>query len=288
METVLIGGLVVGSVYVIVALGYNVALLGSGAFNFAQAAVVMFATFLGYQFGLTDGLPLPVVLLVSGAIGALIGLLIELVAIRPVVGRGAHGELVTTVGVSIILEGIAVLIWGDQPLRLRPVVSEDIVTVAGGRVSQDGLVIIGFAATAFVGLWAWSRFTISGLVCLAASEDRTAATLRGLDTRRVSMISLAAAGALGGLAGPVVGTVTFAVVTLGLAITLKSFLALAIGGFGSFPGAAVGGISVGLAEALVARYLGAAWVSITLFGLLLAVLYLKPTGLFGAKIERQV
>lgn len=288
MGTVLIGGLVIGSIYVIVALGYNLALLGSGAFNFAQAAVVMFATFLGYQFGITDGLPLPVVLLVSTAIGALIGLATELVAIRPVVDQGAHAELVTTVGVSIILEGIAVLIWGDQPLKLRPIVSADIVSVVGGRVSQDGLIIIGFAAIAFVGLWAWSRFTISGLVCLASSEDRTAATLRGLNTRRVSMVSLAAAGALGGVAGPVVGTATFAVVTLGLAITLKSFLALAIGGFGSFPGAAVGGITVGLAEALIARYFGAEWVSITLFVLLLSVLYLKPSGLFGAKIERQV
>lgn len=288
MGTVLIGGLVIGSIYVVVALGYNLALLGSGAFNFAQAAVVMFATFLGYQFGITDGLPLPVVLLVSAAIGALIGLVTELVAIRPVVDQGSHAELVTTVGVSIVLEGIAVLIWGDQPLKLRPIVSADIVSVAGGRVSQDGLLIIGFAAVAFVGLWAWSRFTISGLVCLASSEDRTAATLRGLNTRRVSMVSLAAAGALGGVAGPVVGTATFAVVTLGLAITLKSFLALAIGGFGSFPGAAVGGITVGLAEALIARYLGAEWVSITLFALLLSVLYLKPSGLFGAKIERQV
>lgn len=288
MATVLIGGLVIGSIYVIVALGYNLALLGSGAFNFAQASVVMFATFIGYQLGFMDGLPLPIVMLVSAGIGALIGLITEVVAIRPVVDRGSHGELVTTVGVSIILEGIAVLIWGDQPLKLRPIVSADIVDIAGGRVAQDGLLIIAFAAVAFIGLWAWSRFTISGLVCLASSEDRTAATLRGLDTRRVSILSLAAAGALGGLAGPVVGTATFAVVTLGLIITLKSFLALAIGGFGSFPGAAVGGISVGLAEALVARYLGAEWVSITLFGALLAVLYLKPSGLFGAKIERQV
>lgn len=288
MATVLIGGLVIGSIYVIVALGYNLALLGSGAFNFAQAAVVMFATFTGYQFGFADGLPLPVVVLASGAIGAAIGLVTELIAIRPVVDRGAHGELVTTVGVSIILEGVAVLIWGDQPLKLQPIASSDIVTIAGGRVAQDGLLIIALAAIAFVGLWVWSRYTISGLVCMASSEDRTAATLRGLDTRRVSMLSLAAAGALGGLAGPVVGTATFAVVTLGLVVTLKSFLALAIGGFGSFPGAAVGGITVGLTEALIARYLGAVWVSISLFVFLLAVLYLKPNGLFGAKIERQV
>lgn len=288
MATVMMGGLVVGSIYVIVALGYNLALLGSGAFNFAQAAVVMFATFLGYQFGFLQGLPLPIVLLGSAAIGAVIGLVTELVAIRPVVGLGVHGELVTTVGVSIILEGIAVLVWGDQPLRLRPIVSSDVVTLVGGRVAADGLILIGLALVAFAVLWAWSRFTISGLVCMAASEDRTAATLRGIDTRRVSLACLAAAGALGGLAGPVIGTATFAVVTLGLAITLKSFLALAIGGFGSFPGAAVGGITVGLTEALIARYVGAAWVGITLFVFLLVVLYLKPSGLFGAKIERQV
>lgn len=288
METAVLGGLVVGSIYVLVALGYNVALLASGAFNFAQAAVVMFGTFIAYQFGVLDGLPLPLVLAVGAAAGALVGILIEIVAIRPVQGRGVHGELVTTVGASIVLEGVAVLTWGDQALPLNAVVSSRVVSIGGGRVSIDGLVIIGFALVVFLALWTWSRRTLGGLACLAASEDRTAASLRGVNVRLMSILALAFAGALGGLAGPIVGTATFAVVTLGTAITLKAFLALAIGGFGSFPGAAVGGLLVGLIESLTSRYAGADWAAIVLFALLLATLTVKPSGLFGQRRERLV
>jgi len=287
METAILSGLVIGSIYVLVALGYNIALLGSGAFNFAQAAIVMLGTFVAYQLAL-DGLPLVAVVAIGALIGAAVGLVIEVVAIHPVHGRGVHGELVTTVGAAIVIEGIVILIWGDQALRVGSFVSEDIVEVLGGRVTADGLALVAVAVLAFVALWAWSRFTLGGLACLATSEDRVAASLRGINVRKVSLVSLASAGALGAAAGPVVGATTLAVVTLATAVTLKAFLALAIGGFGSFSGAVVGGFSVGVIEALTSRYAGANQAAIALFVLLLLTLTLKPNGIFGTKHERLV
>lgn len=287
METTILGGLVIGSIYVFVALGYNVALLGSGAFNFAQAAIVMMGTFVAYQLAL-EGLPIIAVVVIGALIGALVGLAIEIVAVHPVQGRGVHGELVTTVGAAIVIEGIVVLVWGDQPLRLSSFVSADIVQVGNGRVTTDGLAMIAVAVLAFLALWSWSKFTLGGLVCLATNEDRVAASLRGVNVRKVSVVSLMVAGALGAGVGPVVGATTLAVVTLGTAITLKAFLALAIGGFGSFPGALIGGFAVGVIEALTSRYVGTNQAAIALFILLLLTLTLKPSGLFGSKHERLV
>jgi branched-chain amino acid transport system permease protein len=288
METTILAGLVVGSIYVLVALGFNIVYLTSSVFNFAQAAIVMFGTFLAHQLGVVDGLPLPLVLVVCALGGALIGIVVEFAAIRPVRGRGAHSELVTTLGAAVVLEGIAVLIWGDQALRVPTIVSSDVVSVAGGRVAVDGLVLIGFAVLAFLAIWGWTRLTLGGLSCLAISENRDAARLRGINVNWMAIMSMATAGGLGGLAGPFVGTETFAVVTLGTAIILKAFLALAVGGFGSLPGAAVGGFTVGLVEVSVARYFGAERAQLTLFVLLLVFLSTMPTGLFGQKKERVV
>ncbi|WP_214104144.1 branched-chain amino acid ABC transporter permease [Acrocarpospora catenulata] len=288
MQTALLGGLVIGSIYVIVALGYNLTLVGAGAFNFAQGAIVMLGTMLAYQFGVTGDLPPAVVILLGAGFGLLVGLLVNLLAIRTVQGRGSHGELVTTVGASIVIEGVAILIWGDQPFQVKDLVSPTVVDLVGGRVTVDGLALIAVALLAFLGLWGWSRFTLSGLSCLAMSEDRVAAALRGINVRRMSLATTAAAGAIGAAVGPAVGPTTYAVVTLGTAITLKSFLALAIGGFGSFPGALVGGFSVGIVESVSALYLGASFSAVALFAVLLLVLLLRPTGLFGSRQQRVV
>jgi branched-chain amino acid transport system permease protein len=288
MLTAILGGLIIGSIYVLTAFGYNLTLMGAGAFNFAQGAIVMLGTMFAYELGVVQGLPLGVVILLGALIGAIVGGIIELVALRPVAGRGRHGELVTTVGVSIVIEGLAVLKWHDQPLHVNDVVSSRPIDLQGGRATIDGLMLVAVAILVFLALWGWSRFTLGGLSCLATSEDRTAATLRGVNVRAMSVGTTAAAGALGVAIGSVVAPTTFAIVTLGTAITLKSFLAAAIGGFGSFPGALIGGFSVGVVESLASRYFGSNFAAVALFVLLLFALLVKPTGLFGQPQQRVV
>ncbi|GAA1787370.1 branched-chain amino acid ABC transporter permease [Pseudarthrobacter sulfonivorans] len=288
VETALLTGLVLGSIYILVGVGYNIVLITSGAFNFAQAAKVMLATFLAYQFGVVAELPTPLVMVFGALIGAAVGLATELVAIRPVAGKGLHGELVTTVGVSTIITGIVVTIWGTNVRPVNAFVSAEVITVLGGRITVDALILVIVAVVVCASVWAWSRFTLSGLAALAISEDRVAATLRGINVNRLSILAMAGAGAIAGAIGPIVGTQTLAVSTIGAVVTLKAFLVLIVGGMGSFPGLLVGGLVIGPIESLTVRYFGSEFSTPVLFAVLLIVLLVKPEGLFGQKIERTV
>ncbi|WP_028473804.1 branched-chain amino acid ABC transporter permease [Nocardioides alkalitolerans] len=288
MATALLTGLVLGSIYILVGSGINLVRIATGAFNFAQAAVVMVGAFIAYEFGVERGHSTLIVILVAAAVGAVIGVVTEFVAIRPVAGKGLHGELVTTVGASTILTGLVVVIWGTEVRPVAPFVSDDVVSIAGGRVTVDGLVIIGVAIATCLGLWAWSRLTMTGLAALALSEDRDAATLRGVNVRYLSILAMAAAGAIGGAAGPIIGTQTLAVSTVAAVVILKSFLVLIVGGMGSFPGLLVGGLAIGSIEAGTVRYLGSEYSTFMLFALLLVVLMVRPQGIFGQTHERTV
>lgn len=288
MATALLTGLVLGSVYILVGVGYNIVLITSGAFNFAQAAKVMLATFLAYQFGVVADLPAPLVMAIGALIGAGVGMATEFVAIRPVAGKGLHGELVTTVGVSTIITGVVVAIWSTDVRPVNDFVSSRVITVVGGRVTIDALIVVVTAVAVCVVAWAWSRLTLSGLAALAISEDRTAASLRGVNVHRLSILATAAAGAIAGAVGPIVGTQTLAVSTIGAVVTLKAFLVLIVGGMGSFPGLLVGGMVIGPIESLTVRYAGSEYTTFVLFVLLLFVLLVKPEGLFGQKVARSV
>lgn len=288
MTTIIFGGLILGAIYTMVAHGYNMVLLATGSFNFSQAALVMFGTFLASMFGTDSGLNPVVVIILCGLVGAVIGVVTELVAIRPLAGRGSHGELVTTIGVSTILIGGVTLIWGESVRPVAPLVSDQTIELANGLVTIDGLILIAIAGVLTVLLWAWANFSMGGLASVAVSSDRAAAILRGINVNRLSLAMFAAAGALGGALGPIVGTQTLAIFTVATAITVKSFVALTLGGFNSFPGAWVGGVVVGLIEALTTRYLGAQYALLALFVLFLGILLLRPQGIFGQRPERIV
>src|SRR3954447_24204857 len=157
--TTLLAGLVLGSIYILVGVGYNIVVIASGAFNFAQAAVVMLGTFVASTLGVEAGYPNIVVVILCGLVGALVGLATEFVAIRPVVGKGQHGELVTTIGVSTVITGLVVVVWGTDVRPVNPSISSDVLTILGGRITVDALVVIVVAVIACLALWAWSRRT---------------------------------------------------------------------------------------------------------------------------------
>ena len=136
-------------------------------------------------------------------------------------------------------------------------------------------------------IW-YSRRSLTGLALLAMAEDREAAVLRGINVKLLAIGAFVASGVLAGLTGPLVGPKTFAVSTLAAALALKGFVALAIGGFGSLPGAMLGGFVVGLVESLSGRWLGSAYPTIMVFAVLVLILMLRPTGLFGRVRERMV
>jgi branched-chain amino acid transport system permease protein len=284
--TTIWAGLSIGAVYALVAIGYNVVFTASGIFNFAHAQLMMVGIFVAYSGLVTFGWPLLVVFLVAAGVVGVIAGLEERLAIAPV--RGTEGHLVTTVGVASLLDGVSQLIWGNQPLQVPFFGSAGVWHVAGGLVLPVELLLIVAAIVVTVSLVVVSRRTMLGLALLAVSEDREAALLRGVNVRRIALGAFAFSGLLAGALGPVIGPKTFAVATLGSALALKGFVALAMGGFGSIPGGLVGGFAVGLIEANAGRWLGSVYADLSVFAVLLLILLVRPTGLFGKLRERVV
>lgn len=279
-------GLSIGAVYALVALGYNIVYLASGALNFANASLIMLGTFVTYWALSTEHLPFAVAILIAAAIVTVVAVIQERVGIRPVTSM--DGLLVTTVGAATILTGIAEVIWGSNPLPVPFPGSRNPLTVLGGRVFTDELSLIVAAIVLSTGLWITLRRTMLGLALLASSEDQEASTLRGVDVRWLRLLAFAVSGLLAGAAACLVGPQTLAYPGLGSTLALTGFVALALGGFGSILGGLVGGLAIGLIEALVASQLGGSYSDIFLFAVLLLVLLARPSGLLGRTRERVV
>jgi len=277
-------GLSVGAIYVLVALGYNIVFITAGTFNFANANLIMVGVFIAYWGLVQVGLPVFVVFLVAGAGVLLVAGAEERVAFRPV--KHHDGHLVTSVGAATLITGVVQLIWGADALQVPFIAKNNPTSVLGGRVVPVELWLIGLALVGAFGLHALLRWTMVGLASLAASEDREAASLRGVNTRWLGLGGFALSGALAGVIGPFVGPKTFAFAGLAIALALKGFVAMAMGGFGSISGCVVGGFVTGLVEALTARWVGGTYEDLTVFALLLVILMVRPTGLLGERTER--
>lgn len=286
--TVIYAGLTLGAIYALTALAYTIVFIPSGTFNFAQAFFVMLGSFMAYTTLVTWELPIVASLVVCLAVGAAAGYLEERLALRPIRGKGTHAELVTTVGFGFVITGIAQLVWGTSPLPVPFFAPNDSIELFGGRIRPNDILLIALACTLAFALWYISRRSLIGLASLAAAEDPEAAALKGVNVQRLSGLAVVLACGLTGLVGPLVAPKTYAVTTLGTSLVIVAFVAVVLGGFGSFVGAAVGGFLMGLIEALGARYLGVDYGNVLILGVLVAVLLLKPNGIFGVSATRRL
>lgn len=284
--TIIFSGLALGAIYALVAIGYNIVFLSQKTFNFAQATLMMFGAFLAYLGIAVWGLPWWLVGIGAAIIVGLIAALEERVAVRPV--KDMHNLLVTTLGASFVIEGVAQLIWGGEPHAVPFFLGNKPLEIAGGAVLPVEIAIVVVVVLLVVALTQFSKRSMVGIALLGMSEDREAAVLRGVNVRRFAFLAFVATGVIAGFLGVIVGPKTYAVATLGASLALKGFVVLAIGGFGSMWGVLVGGAIVGLAEAIAGRYLGADFAALTVFVILIVILMIKPTGLFTRRKERTV
>ncbi|MFC0527310.1 branched-chain amino acid ABC transporter permease [Phytohabitans kaempferiae] len=284
--TLIYAGLSLGAVYALVATGYNIVFIASHSFNFAQAQLMMIGAFVTYAGYVTFKLPTVAVLALAMVVVAAIAALEERIAIRPVSDH--QTQLITTLGFGTVLTGVAQLIWGTQPRTVPFVGGDTAITFAGGRAYPVEIALVVFAVLLVVAINLYTRYRMGGLAIVAMSEDTEAATLRGIDVRKLAFVAFAVTGVLGGLMGAMIAPKTYAVATLGAALALKGFVALAIGGFGSMYGGLIGGFVIGLVEQVVGRYLDANLINLSVFAVLLLVLMIRPTGLFGRVQERVV
>jgi branched-chain amino acid transport system permease protein len=281
------GGLTAGAIYALVALGFSIIYNASRAINFAQGEFVM----IGGMSAVTlvgAGLPLAlaVPLAVLAAVG--VGLLVEKLAIEPARHADTVTLIIITIGVALLLRGMAQLIW-DKRVHALPAFSGDApLHFMGATVLPQSLWVWGGATLALAALsWFFGR-TLFGKAMLATSYNPLAAGLVGINTRQVLFVSFGLAALLGALGGVLIAPITFTSFDAGIMLGLKGFAAAMLGGLGSFSGAVLGGALLGLAEGLGAGFVSSAYKDAIAFVIILAVLFFMPGGLLGARRSDRV
>ncbi|MET4025050.1 branched-chain amino acid transport system permease protein [Marinobacter sp. MBR-99] len=286
---VLIGGLLAGVMYSLVAIGFVLIYKASGVFNFAQGAMVLFAA-LTYVSLIDQGLPPWLSLVVTAALMVLLAVAVEAAVLRPLVNRPPIVLFMATLGLAYVIEGAAQALWGTQVHGLELGISDAPMFLGGLLISSFDLVAAGIAGLLVIVLSLFFSYTQTGLALRAVADDPLAAQSVGIRIRRIWVIVWSAAGLVALVAGLLWGARLGVQFSLSL-VVLKALPVLIIGGFTSITGAIVGGLLIGAGEKLAEVYLGQLigngienW-----FPYVLALLFLlvRPAGLFGQRtIER--
>jgi branched-chain amino acid transport system permease protein len=286
-------GLTVGAIYALVALGFALIYNASHVINFAQGEFVTIGGMATVAL-MAGGSGLPLLLAVPTAvmITALVGLTLEKLAIEPAVRRPGGASVVTliiiTIGASILIRGVIQVTLGKDFHRLPAFSGETPLDILGARLQPQSLWVLGVTLLVVAALWWFFGHTRFGKAMLATSHNRLAAQLVGIDTRLILLASFGLSAALGGLAGILTAPITLTKYDVGIMLGLKGFAAAILGGLGSGPGAIVGGIVLGLAEALAAGYISSAYKDAVAFIIILAVLFVRPSGLLGGRSTERV
>ncbi len=285
----LISGLSLGSIYALIALGYTMVYGIAKMLNFAHGDIIMIGAYAGIVAVAQIGLPPVIAVLLSIVICALLGMLIEFLAYKPLRAAPPLSVLITAIGVSYFLQNIALLIFGSQQKAYPTVVS--LPSFQLGGVTIDGITILTLAITAviMVVLTLFINKSKLGKAMRAVSEDKAAASLMGISVNRTITLTFAIGSALAAFASIFYGmTYVYIKPTTGAMPGIKAFTAAVFGGIGSIPGAMLGGILLGLIEQMSKTYISTLWADAIVFGVLVLVLVLKPTGLLGKKVSEKV
>lgn len=288
----LISGLSLGSIYAIIALGYTMVYGIAKMLNFAHGDFIMIGCYMIFLFVSTLGLSPVIGILVAIVVCTLLGVVTEKVAYKPL--RGASSSLavlITAIGVSYLLENVALLVFGADTKSFTSVIKWGGVTLAGGQLKIQGVTIVTIAVSLLilVVLQIFVHKTKDGQAMLAVSQDKGAATLMGIDVNRTISITFAIGSALAAIAGALLCSAYPSLTPYtGAMPGIKAFVAAVLGGIGSIPGAMIGGLVLGIIEILSRTYISSQLSDAIVFGILIIVLLVKPTGILGKKIQEKV
>jgi branched-chain amino acid transport system permease protein len=275
----LIGGLSLGAIYALVAMGFSLVYRTMGLVNFAHGDVLMVGAYAASTFYMSTKLPFAVAMALAIALTGLIGLFIERV-LRPLENKDFTLMLIGTIGFGMVLQAVAVLIWGatghavDNPVPAAP------IELFGLRVRTYDLVVLLIAAVAVVLLVGFLQRTKRGVAMQAVAMDHEAATAVGIHVGRSNAIAFAIGAGLAALAGGLVGPLLYVNPTMGGVIGIKGFAAAMLGGCGHIPGAIVGGLAIGLLDSFAAGHFQG-YSELVVFLVFTVVIMIRPTGLFG-------
>jgi branched-chain amino acid transport system permease protein len=275
----LASGLVVGAIYGLIGIGFTAVYNVTGIVNFSQGDFASLGALAAIGF-LAFGMPLAAAIAAAVLLIGLLGVLIERVAIRPV-GNDVLRGIVITIGVGVALQGIAVLIWGTDAYALRAFSGERPIDLGGVTVPPQALWVLGTAAALMALLYIFFMRTYLGKAFRACALNAYAASLMGIPTRTMRAVGFFISAFSGAIAGVIVAPIAFMQYDSGIFLGIKGFVACIIGGFGNPIGAALGGLLLGLLEALATGYLSSGYKNAIAFVVLLAFLFVRPSGILG-------
>ena len=289
MLQILVSGASQGCIYGLIAIGFVLIYKATETVNFAQGELMMLGAFAGLTAATLLGLPYWAAFLSAVAALALFGLATERLVLRPILGQPAFAIVMVTIGIGYVARGLITMVpaigtdthalptpFQDEPVRLGALV-----------IGMEHVVVIGTTVALCALLFALFRFTKVGIAMQAASQNQLAAYYMGIPVRRLNGLIWAISAAVAAVAGILLAPITFVHANMGF-IGLKAFPAAVIGGFGSLPGAIVGGLIIGLVEALAGFYLPEGFKDTAAYVVVLLMLVVKPNGLFGETMHKKV
>ena len=285
----LISGISLGSVYAIIALGYTMVYGIAKMLNFAHGDVIMVGAYVVF-YSTAAGMPAIPAVLLSVVICTVLGMVIEAVAYRPLRSAASPlAVLITAIGVSYLLQNLALLFWSSNTKSFTSVVKIPALKVAGLNISGETMVTILAWIVIVVGLTLFINKTKPGQAMLAVSEDKGAAQLMGINVNATIALTFAIGSGLAAIAGVLLCSAYPSLTPYtGSMPGIKAFVAAVFGGIGSIPGAMIGGILLGIIEIFGKAYISSQMADAIVFAVLIVVLLVKPTGLLGKQIQEKV
>jgi branched-chain amino acid transport system permease protein len=279
-------GLVSGAAYGMIAMGFALIYKATGVVNFAQGELVMLTAYVAFSIAGAVDLGFWSLLAVTVPIAMAIGLTLERIFIRPMLGEPAFAIVMVTIGLAVILRGVTIMIWGPDPLDFAAGLSREVITLGPIPFYPAQLYAIGCLAI-LVGLaYGFLRYTRVGIAMRAVAANETAALLMGVSVKRIHAVAWSLSSAIAAVAG-ILFAANFKLGPDMWFQGLRSFPALILGGLDSLIGAAIGGLIIGVVETLAQGYLGQGLREIAGFVVIVVILMVRPYGLFGARdIER--
>jgi branched-chain amino acid transport system permease protein len=284
-----IGGIAQGCIYGLIALGFVLIYKATETVSFAQGELMMLGAFCGLALMTMLGFPFWLAVPSSIAAMGLFGLLAERVVIRPILGQPAFSIVMLTIGIGYVARGLVTMIpvIGTET-HVLPVPYKDAIADVGGLVVNfEQVAVIGSTALLCALLYALFRYSKVGIAMQAASQNQLAAYYMGIPVQRLNGLVWALAAAVAAIAGILLAPITFVHANMGF-IGLKAFPAAVVGGFGSLPGAIVGGLIIGVVEALAGFYLPEGFKDVAAYVVVLVMLMVMPNGLFGERLRKKV
>jgi branched-chain amino acid transport system permease protein len=286
----LITGLTVGSVYAMVAVGFNIIYNVTEIINFAQGEFVMLGGLIMVFFHVAVGLPLILAFPATVILVTLVGMLLDQLAIRPIRQPSVLTLIIATIAASIIIKGAAMFIWGKDPYDLPAFSGRNPITFLGAVIQPQYLWVIGFLVFVVIALSIFFDRTIIGKAMSACADNADAASLVGINVKQMILLSFALSAGIGAVAGITVTPISLMEYDRGVMLAIKGFGAAILGGLGSFPGAILGGLIIGSIESFGAGLISSGYKDAFALLVLMAVLFFKPSGIFGdieiSKIKR--